>query len=56
MRQKVPDFTGPLSRQPLQYVLEISALVVIDGHSPIVQVARKHYPAFQAAIEGFGCG
>lgn len=31
-------------------------LIVIDGHSPIVQVARQRYPAFQAVIEGFGRG
>lgn len=30
-------------------------LVVVDGHSPIVQVARQRYPAFQAVIEGFNC-
>ena len=30
-------------------------LVVVDGHSPIVQVARKRYPASQAVIEGFSC-
>ncbi len=31
-------------------------LIVGDGHSHIVQVARQRYPAFQAVIEGFGRG
>lgn len=31
-------------------------LIVVDGHSPIVQVARQRYPALQAVLEGFGRG
>lgn len=31
-------------------------LIVVDGHSAIVQVARQRCPAFQAVVEGFGRG
>ena len=42
------------SERPWPYL--VLHLIVVDRHSPIVQVARQRYPAFQAVIEGFGRG
>lgn len=44
----IQQITSSSARVPM--AVSGSRPVVVDGHSPIVQVARQHYPAFQAVI------
>lgn len=50
----------PLRSEPANNQLErqgpwldlVLDLVVVDGHSAVIQIARQRYPAFEAVIQG----